>query len=206
MSQDNMRIIKKRAGSIHRVIKVILFIGGLLLFASLIIAVVLFFSASPERFRAVKGNLDWLMTYELGNGSSFYIYIPFKIMQPLDSNMFNAKYAFLTYLISRTLTNSIMLYGISQIASILNSTAKDITPFIMGNVKRLKRLAYSIMIYSVVVDILSSLLCSVFVTKMFYLDLSNIHLSGVLMGVLIFIIADIFEYGVFLQNESDTTL
>lgn len=206
MSQDNMRIIKKRASSIQKVIKVILFIGVLLLFAALIIAVVLFFSASPERFKAVKGNLDWLMTYELGNDSSFDIYIPFKIIQPLDSNMFNAKYAFLTYLISRTLTNSIILYGISQIANILNSIAKDITPFIMGNVKSLKRLAYSIIIYSVVVDILSTLLCSVFVTKMFYLDLSTIHLSGVLMGVLIFIIADIFKYGVFLQNESDTTL
>jgi len=76
----------------------------------------------------------------------------------------------------------------------------------MKNVKRLKKLAYTIIIYSVVVDLLSSLLCSIFVTKIYNLDLSNIHLSGVLIGWLIIIISDIFKYGVFLQKEFDTTL
>ena len=205
MSQDNIRIIKKRASAIQKVLKVILVIGVILFFAVLIGFVVLLF-ASPERFNAVKGNLDWNITYNLANGSSFFINIPFKIIQPLDSSRFSAKYAALIGLFSLLITLFFVLYGINQVADILKSTANDITPFIMENVQRLKKLAYSIITYSVAADILSNLLYSVFVTKVFSINLSNIHLSGVLIGGLIFVIADIFKYGVFLQQEFDTTL
>lgn len=205
MSQENIKIIKKRASKIHMVIKVIFILGVILFVAVLTVSVVLFF-ASPERFNAVKGNLDWRITYKLAKGSSFFINIPFKIIQPLDSSMFSAKYAGLTGLFSLLISLSFILYGINQVANILKSTAHDITPFIMDNVKSLKKLAYSIIIYAVAVDILSSLICSIFVTEIFSLDLSNIHLSGVLVGGLILFIADIFKYGVFLQKEFDTTL
>lgn len=205
MSQDNILIIKKRASTIQKVIKLIFILGVILFLAALIASVFLFF-ASPDRFNAVKGNLDWNITYNLANGSSFFINIPFKIIQPLDSSMFSAKYAALIGLFSLLITLSFGLYGINQVANILKSTAKDITPFIMGNVKSLKQLAYSIIIYSVAVDLLSNLLSSIFITEILSLDLSNIHLSGVLIGGLIFVIADIFKYGVFLQKEFDTTL
>jgi ABC-type methionine transport system permease subunit len=205
MIQDNITVIKKRARTIHKVIKVIFFIGVIIFFVALVAGVFLFL-ASPERFSAVKGSLNWHISYNLTNGSSFFIDIPFKIMQPLDSSMFSAKYAVLASLISLLIKESLILYGINQVANILKSTVNDITPFIMNNVKSLRKLAYSIIIYSVAADILSSILFSVFVTRIFLLDLSNIHLSGVLTGGLILVIADIFKYGVFLQKEFDTTL
>ena len=205
MSQDNIRIIKKRASTIQKLIKVILIIGVIFSFAILISCVVLFF-ASSERFNAVKGNLDWSMNYKLTNGSSFFINIPFKIMQPLNASMFIAKNAAITSLFALLINTSLMLYGLKQIANILNSTANDITPFIMDNVKSLKKLAYTIILYSAAVDLLSSLLFTLFVTNIVSLNLATIHLSGVLVGGLILVIADIFKYGVFLQQEFDTTL
>lgn len=150
--------------------------------------------------------MDWSINFTLANGSHFFIIIPYKIIQPLDSSSFSAKYAIITYLISALLSLSLSLYGIKQILNILKSIVKDISPFIMDNAKSLKKLAYTIITYSVVADILANILCSAFVIKIFTFDLSNIHLSGVLVGGLIFIIADIFQYGVYLQNEYDTTL
>lgn len=203
--QDNIRSIKKRANNIQGVIDFFSIIL-IILVVAIFIALVFVFVASPERFNAVKGSSDWNVTYKLTNDSSFFINIPFKIIQPTGSSMFSAKYAALTGLFTIFINLSFVLYGINQVANILKSTANDITPFIMKNVKRLKKLAYTIIIYSVVVDLLSSLLCSIFVTKIYNLDLSNIHLSGVLIGWLILIISDIFKYGVFLQKEFDTTL
>jgi len=205
MIQKDIEKIKSRASVIHKIIKVIFILGVMILLAGLI-ASVFFFFASPEKFNAIKGNLDWSISYTRDNGSEFFIIIPYKIIQPLDSSMFSAKYALITYLLSSLLGLSLILYGIKQIVNILKSTAKDITPFVMGNAKNLKKLAYSIITYSVASDILSNILCSVLVTKIFSVDLSNIHLSGVLVGGLIFIIAEIFRYGVYLQNEYDTTL
>ena len=202
--QDNIRSIKKRANNIQGVIDFFSIIL-IILVVAIFIALVFVFVASPERFNAVKGSLDWNVTYKLTNDSSFFINIPFKIIQPIGS-MFSAKYAALTGLFTIFINLSFVLYGINQVGNILKSTANDITPFIMKNVKRLKKLAYTIIIYSVVVDLLSSLLCSILVTKIYNLDLSNIHLSGVLIGWLILIISDIFKYGVFLQKEFDTTL
>lgn len=205
MSQENIRIIKKRASEIQKVINIILLFGVILSFAALLVIVFLFF-ASPDKFNAVKGNLDWSINYTLTNGSHFFINIPFKLIQPLNSNMFSAKNAAITSVVTIFLRTFLILFGINQVANILKSTANDITPFIMVNVHRLKKLAYSIITYSVAADILSNLLYSVFVTKIFSINLSNIHLSGVLIGGLIFVIADIFKYGVFLQQEFDTTL
>ncbi|MDR3586431.1 MAG: hypothetical protein P4L59_14105, partial [Desulfosporosinus sp.] len=146
MSQDNISIIKKRADKIQKVIELIFILGVILFFAALIGFVVLFF-ASPERFNAVKGNLDWSINYELAKGTSFFITIPHKIL-PISTSRFGAKYAGLTSLFSLLINLSFTLYGIKQVGNILKSMANDITPFIMDNVKRLNKLAYIIIIYS----------------------------------------------------------
>ncbi|MCB8818561.1 DUF2975 domain-containing protein [Desulfosporosinus shakirovi] len=205
MIQKDIRRIKSRANIIHKIVGFIFFLGVMIVFAG-VVASILFFFASPEKFNAVKGNLNWSINYTLDNGSDFFTVIPFKIIQPLNSSMFSAKYAIITYLLSSLFGLSLILYGIKQIVNILKSTARDITPFIADNAKSLKKLAYSIIIYSLVSDIVSNILCSVFVTKIFFVDLSNIHFIRALVGVLIFVIAEIFQYGVYLQNEYDTTL
>lgn len=205
MNQENIRIIKKRAGFMYKLVK-ITFILGVILFLAVMLGSAFLIFASPEKFNAVKGNLDWSITYTLEKGSSFFINVPFKILQPLDSSRFSAKYAALTSLFSLLINLSLILFGIKQVSNILNSTSKDLTPFIRDNAKSLKKLACSIIIYSLASDILASLLFSIFVTHIFSINLSNIHLSGLLVGGLIYLIGEIFTYGIFLQNEFDTTL
>lgn len=205
MREENITTIKKRTEMIQKVLKIVFCIGVIALLVGLIVSVYLLFT-SPEKFTAVKGNLNWNLSYHLANSSSFFISIPYKIMQPLDNNLFRAKDAFIASLISVIITILFVLYGIKQILDILNFTSKEFTPFILENVKCLRKLAYSIIMYSAVAGLLTNILFSVFVTKIFSLDLSNIHVTGLLIGGLIFIIADIFKYGVYLQNEFDTTL
>lgn len=205
MSQDNIESLQKRASSIHIVMELIFVIGAIIFVAGIIGFIYLFF-ASPARFNAVKGNLDWSITYKLTNGSSFFINIPFKVLQPLDNNMINVKSALLTGLFSLIIKDSFIMYGIKLAADFLNSVTNDKTPYVIPNVKRIKKIAYSIIIYSVAVDTLSSILYSIFVTRIFAFDLSNVHLSGVLIGGLILVIADLVKYGVFLQKEFDAKL
>jgi hypothetical protein len=205
MSKENLIKIKKRARTIHNFTSVILLIG-VIIFIVVLIAAGFSTIASPERFTAIKGNLNWHVSYNLSNGSSFFIDIPYKIMHPIDTPVFSAKHAAISSLLSILIKVFIALFGLYQVVNILRSTSNDLTPFIMDNVKRLRKLAHSIIVYSVVADILSSILFSTLVTRVFMLDLSNIHLSGVLVGGLILVIADIFKYGVYLQNEFDTTL
>ncbi len=121
-----------------------------------------------------------------------------------------AKHAFLTSMFLLLVKVSLIIYGVKQAADFLNSIANDKAPYVIRNVKRIKKIAYVIIFYSVAVDILSCLLYLIFVTRIFTLDLSNVHLSGILSGVLsggfILVIADLFKYGVFLQEEFDTKL
>jgi len=209
MYQENIRIIKERASVMQKIIRVIFIIGVILTFVGLIVSVFLFFS-SPERFSVSKGSLDWSSRYTLTNGSYFFINIPFKMIQPIDysidSNLLIAIYVAITSLFSVLISASFILYGLNQVLKILDSTVNDITPFIMDNVKSLKKLAYTIIIYSVAVDFLVSLLFTAFVTKIPpSITTPTIH-SEVLIGGLILVIAEIFKYGVFLQKEFDATL
>jgi len=207
MNQDqaNIRTIKKRAGIIHKVVQLIFVMGVILLIATLIVVAVAILFASPERFIAVQGSQDWSIHYTQINGSSFFIGIPFNIIRLSDSGSFSAKNAALASLLSLSISTSFVLYGIKQVLNIFKSTANDITPFIMDNVRSLEKLAYTIIIYSVTVKILTNFIFLTFVTKMaIYLD--SFYISGVLTGMFIFFIADILKYGVFLQKEFDATL
>jgi hypothetical protein len=205
MNEENIITIKKRAGTIQGIIKLVFIIGIIICFITLIGAVFSFF-ASPDKFSAVKGYENWSFNYKLTDSCSFYIGVPYKIMQPLDNYLFSAKYAAITCLFTFIIRISVILYGIKQVENILKSMANNKSPFIINNVVRLKKLALIIIIYSATIDLISSLLFSGFVTRIFNFNLSNIHLSGVLIGGLIFLIADIFNYGVFLQNKFETRL
>ncbi|AHF11212.1 MULTISPECIES: DUF2975 domain-containing protein [Dehalobacter] len=204
MRQDNIIYLKERTRTINNILSIIFIIGIILLFATLIVCFILFFT--PEQgFTVEKGNLDWFIEYNLANGTTFGVYIPFSIIQSVAIERFNAKSAFLTYLVSSSILNIIILYGIKQVIDILNTILKSTTPFNTNNVIRLKKIVLSIIIYSVAADPIKNFLGCVFVTKIYYFDFSNIHISGILIAVLISIIADVFKYGILLQEKVDTT-
>ncbi|MEL1136645.1 DUF2975 domain-containing protein [Desulfitobacterium sp. THU1] len=205
MKQDSVINMQKRARIIKSILLLIFVIGIILLFAALIVALFLFF-APEQGFTAEKGNMDWFIAYNSSNGAAFGIFVPFSIIQPLNISRFDPKSAFLTYLVSSAILNIVFLYGLKQVMNILNSIIKKTTPFNIDTVNSLKKIALSIIIYSVALDPIKNLLGSAFVTKIFTFDFSNIHISGVLVAVIVYIIADIFKYGMYLQDEVDTTL
>lgn len=205
MRQDSIIGLKKRARITRNILAIIFIIGIILLFAALIVSFSLFF-APEQGFTAEKGNMDWFITYNLSNGTAFGVFIPFRIIQSLDINRFNAKSAFITYLVSSAILNIVFLYGLKQAMNILNTIFKNTTPFNINTVRSLKKIALSIIVYSLVIDPIRNLLGWAFVTKIFAFDFANIHISGVLVAVIVLIIADIFKYGIYLQDEVDTTL
>ncbi|KLU64387.1 hypothetical protein DEAC_c35890 [Desulfosporosinus acididurans] len=209
MSRDNLESLQKRAGSIHIVMEII-FVIGAIIFVAAMIGFIYFFFAPQDKFNVVKGTIDWSITYRLTGSSSFFINMPLNILQPLENSMVVAKHAFLTSMFLLLVKVSLIIYGVKQAADFLNSIANDKAPYVIRNVKRIKKIAYVLIFYSVAVDILSCLLYLIFVTKIFTLDLANVHLSGILSGVLsggfILVIADLFKYGVFLQDEFNAKL
>ena len=205
MNEQNIEKIKTRASILHKLMKIVFMIGIVVLGAAFI-ACIYFTFASPERFTAVQGNMNWSLRYTVNGSSHFFINAPYKILQNLDTARVSAKNAFITIMVSAMISVLLILCGMKQVLNILKSTANDVTPFIQSNAKSLKKLAYTILIYSIAADLIANILCWIFVTKIFYVDLTNIHLNGVLIGALIFIVADIFQYGAFLQEEFDTTL
>ena len=205
-NQDNINIMKEKAGTIYGFLTIIFIIGVIILIASMIANVVMIF-VSPEKFNAVQESFDWTINYTrpFGNPHLYPLHIPFRIIPP--SLEFSAKYAAITYLFSQyLLVYSFVIYGSKQVLNIFNSAANDITPFIMDNVKSIKNIAYTIIIFSVIVDNLTCFLCTLFVTQTVSFSLGNFNILGILLGTIIFFIADIFKYGVFLQKEFDETL
>jgi hypothetical protein len=206
MYQNNIIIIKKRARVFQIIMKLILVCGIVVLLATFFIAIVLLF-ASEERFNAVKGNLNWFVEYKINETKSLGVYIPYEIIQPLNENLLNSKSALITYLFSKSIIYiPLILYSVKQITDILSSIVNDKTPFIMDNTRRFTKLAYTIIIYSIVPDIIFSLLCWIFVTKRFLINLSTIQLSSILLGGFLLLFAELIKYGAFLQEEFDTTL
>lgn len=206
MYRDDITKIKKRVEKVFKAVEFI-FAGAIIVSFIAVVIVIAAFFAKQGSFKAIKGNMDWCMRYEIFKNSYWNINIPFKIIQPFSTSMFSAKAAFLTCIISWiSIKMSIIIYGIKQISDILKTILNDMTPFIMENVKRIKKLGCLIIIYSAAGDVLMNIFCYIFVTKIFSMNLENIDIIGVIIGGIILVIADIFKYGVFLQNEFDTTL
>ena len=205
MYQNNIIIIKKRARVFQIIMKLILVCGIVVLLATFFIAIVLLF-ASEERFNAVKGNLNWFVEYKINETKSLGVYIPYEIIQPLNENLLNSKSALITYLFSKSIIYiPLILYSVKQITDILSSIVNDKTPFIMDNTRRFTKLAYNNNLFNCA-DIIFSLLCWIFVTKRFLINLSTIQLSSILLGGFLLLFAELIKYGAFLQEEFDTTL
>jgi len=203
MNKYNIADIKKRVYGIERVLDLAYFLG--IIITIILFITVIAISPSPYgRFDAIKGNSDWLLSYKYQNNSSLNLSMPFYIIQPLDKRMFVAKSAFLTLLIESIVIKApLILYGIKQGINIIGVINTASTPFSTKSVRCLKHLSFVIILYSLFGDTLLSLMCWIFVTKIFLLNLQVIHIGGVIIGVVILALSAIFEYGVYLQNELD---
>ncbi|MDP4178037.1 MAG: DUF2975 domain-containing protein [Bacillota bacterium] len=206
MNENKPNLLKTRVKVTQSILKLIFIVGILTLILAILFIITLSFT-SKDNFNISKLENGWYLTYNLSKVSFLSFSVPYRIIQPVDNSLINAKLAFLIYLLSRILIYlSASLYGIKQIINILTSTINDYSPFNKSNIKSLKKLAFLIIGFSIIADLLLDIICCLFVTRIFLIDLSNISIYGIFIGFLILIISDIFEYGVYLQNENDTLL
>ncbi|WP_307398535.1 DUF2975 domain-containing protein [Paenibacillus anaericanus] len=184
----------------------ILFFGGILLFM-LIMGWDIWTSFKPqELFTAEKGIAHWSFSVALSDTASRSILIPFTLFQPINPESFNAKSAFLvTEFTQIILTFLTYIYCIMQIRNIIGSIMKGNSPFIQENVDRLKRLGVAVILYSLFAKLILNVLCWLLVNHIFAIDLSGISITGIIIGMLILVVSEVFKYGGYLQEEHDTT-
>lgn len=106
-----------------------------------------------------------------------------------------------------------MIYGTKWIKASLKDS-KDSKPFSDENVSRLFKLSYLIMVAGVVVPLLNSLFMNSLINNVtgsvFASEYADFHYSldlrVIFGGLLIYILANIFAYGSYLQEEVDGTV
>lgn len=154
-----------------------------------------------------KSDEFWFINISAKEGGGFFIGVPFEILPSfINETTIVAKSVFNTMLTFFFLPFFIaFFYGTKQIKSILKSVLDKHSPFIEKNALRLKKLAWTVIIYSLIGKLLVNLMVIIFVTNIMLVNF-DINFTGVFVGVSLLIIANIFQYGAFLQEEYDTTL
>jgi hypothetical protein len=106
----------------------------------------------------------------------------------------------------------LIIYTLSQFRGIFSSFRDNKTPFTKINIGRMKRISYSLFIYSILTFATSIVLKLVFSKSMPIGEMSNMLIQfdtslpvwPLMFGFLIFGIAKIFDYGIRLQQDNDS--
>lgn len=205
----NIEAIKKIRSRSKNTLKLMNFISwGAIILLVVSIGLLIWASFLPqEAFHAEKGVANWSLNFAISEQGSANTIVPFSVLQPLSTDMFQAKSAFITFYLFSILTFILaLLYGVKLVKSILLSISDNHTPFTNQNAIRFRNLALVIIGYSLLGDIIVNIAIVLFVTHIFNINLMNISLSGLIIGSLLLIVSQIFRYGAYLQEEFDTTL
>ncbi|GIP22619.1 DUF2975 domain-containing protein [Paenibacillus sp. J22TS3] len=161
----------------------------------------------PEIFHAEKGIAHWFFSVPLSDTVTKSVMVPFTNFQPINPSMFNAKNAYLVVSLTNvTLVFCAYIYSIGQIRYIIGSILSGNSPFSLANAVRLKRLGIVVILYSLLAKLILNILICLFVTHIFSINLGGISLIGIIIGILVLFVSEIFKYGALLQEEHDSTL
>lgn len=101
-------------------------------------------------------------------------------------------------------TSIIMLLVLAIIYKLMKAISKERTPFTIKNVKYIKSISILVLIAGLAVPVLENL-----VMKIVYPEIESsvsINFFMVLAAIAMYCLSLVFQYGVYLQNESDQTL
>lgn len=158
-----------------------------------------------------KGIRGWFYSVTLPTGiggSSFMIErsIPSTILQFFPIEWINIKAAIIIdSLFSLVLLLVIINIGLKKLSNLTNDILKGESPFQFKHTNSIRKISIIIVLYSTMKNTALCILFSMFVTDVFSVTFEFIW-SGIIIGVLGYIFCDITEYGLFLQDEYDTTL
>jgi hypothetical protein len=159
-----------------------------------------------DLFTAEKGIAHWSFSVPLSDTVRNSVLVPFTYFQPINPDMFDVKKAYLVV----SLTNIVLvfwayLYSIGQIRHMIGSILSGISPFILANATRLRRLGIAVILYSLLAKLILNILICLLVTGIFSINLGGISLIGIIIGILVLFVSEIFKYGALLQEEHDST-
>ena len=118
------------------------------------------------------------------------------------------KPAYLVIIFGAAISGFILAPFLYQLKSILKS-AEDNSPFDAGNAKRLTWMGMLIIVYSIVCQLGKFFALKTILDVVRIPDMTtnyNFDTGWIIMGLLLFILAGIFRYGSYLQEEYDATL
>lgn len=202
---NNIEDIKKKSANLASIINILYY--GLIIILLVVVGFLVYSAFMPlERFNAIPANGVWNIDFSVSENFSLNTGVTFKIMQP-GPGASNPKTAFMIILGTSTIIKLIAyISGAKLIKGILVSCAFDDSPFNRKNVDSFRYLGYLILCFSALESLIQSFAASIIIQKIFYINISNISLTGILAGLLILVFSGIIKYGMFLQEDFDTTL
>lgn len=203
--------IKNRALTRIKVISIIVKISFYANIIGFIIAIglMVYIGNSPmEKFEIIEEGQIYSVRFYVKENTYFIQEIPGTYIHEDLLSETNLRKLYLTYdFLSTRTTHLIFIFLLSRLVKILNSVIKLDSPFIKGNVRCIRQVALVIFVRALCYDAYVSF----FTTKVVFDRASwSMYTSGMekefLLAIVIFIVAEIFSYGIFLQEEYDTTL
>jgi len=205
---STLEILKEKSIKIDRWLNY--FIAGAILIVGILLFTVVSAIFSPATaFTVEQGVEHWRANFSpvYFDTAGFFITIPFTQLQPLGEHMFEAKHAYITFQTFLGISYfAPLFYGIFQVKKILYAVTTEYTPFTEENKKRMKKIAWAIIIYALAGDLLINLAMNMFVTQIYSFNPIHISLTGLIIGGLMLILVHIFDIGIELQQDADTTL
>lgn len=187
---------KKLANLLHTVVRILFWITVVAAVAGVIGSVVMAFM--PASY------------FNTGNTTSLALAMDSVIKYRLDPPLtpVSLKPVFFTALLTSIPAFVLLALIFSNLAGILK-TVKAEKPFAAENAKRLTVMGVVILASSVLVNVLQAAVVLVMVTTLDIANIDinyNINFTMLFMGLLLLILAGIFRYGNYLQDEVDSTL
>ena len=202
---NNIEEIKQKSAALTSIIN-ILYYGLIIILLTALFFLVYSAFMPLERFSAVPANGVWEIGFSVSENFSLNAGVNFKIMQP-GPGASNPKTAFIVIFATGVVIKLLAyILGAKLLKGILVSCALDDSPFNQDNVDSFRYLGYLVLCFSVLERLIQSFAASIFIQKIFYINISSISLTGILTGLLILLFSCIVKYGMFLQEDFDTTL
>lgn len=158
-----------------------------------------------------KGVNEWFYSVNLplGIGSAAFTIqrsIPKNLLQFIPIDMLNVTTAIIIdSIINIMLMILLVNIGFKKLLNLTNDILKGNSPFQLKYIKSFRIFSFLIILYSTLGNTLLCLLFSLFVTGFLSITF-DFTWSGVFIGIIGYIFSDITEYGLFLQDEFDSTL
>lgn len=182
----------------------------LILFVFTITSTISILSKDDGEISLIQGDDEWEYRYESQVLSRFesssFDNIGYHTLQRLPVETINVKGLIVSVnFVKYILVQMIILVFLRGLIQWIKGVEDHVSPFDMTYINRMRKLAIILLLYGFLSNALLQILISLFATGVFWVSI-HIDMTYIFCGALCFILADVFEHGVFLQEEYNATV